>query len=630
MSNLNMINTNPPAIRDSHPKYFAGRYLLAEDFQAQHDYLYQRQRYCNQSLHVAGIIEGLKVTSPGKNSVSISIGSAIDSNGNLIILQSPQTLSNLTNLPECLLCITFIEGDDTSGNQQTTEGKAQSIYTKDFPQITAVATSQYSSGVILAKITIGVQGNVSIDNNRRIYSGIYLPNQDDNPITLQSVGNNINIGSTTASANLAVNGNLSVTGIITGNGNVTIGSTAANSTLSVNGDLSVTGTITGNPNVKVGSTAVNGDLSVTGTITGNPNVKVGSTAVNGDLSVTGKITNNNGNVTIGSTAANNNLSVNGDLSVKNGNGTIISTANSILSVNGDLSVTGNGNFQNLKINGGSFSFGSRFGQLINLYGTSYGIGVQRNTQYFRTASDTGTLTGKFAWYAGGSHSDNECPGTGWNVADNGFGYTLMTLSGDGLTISNTFFSGTNKITSDSRIKKNQKKSDTEQDLKTLLQIEITDYLYKHRTDTAYNPQKKVIGQQIASVYPQAVSLKTGIIPDIQQNAVMEGNWITLNNHGLKVGDTIKIQYSEHNNTYSIEEITQDRVKISLEYDGEVFVIYDQKVDDFHYVDYDALSMLNISATQALSKKIDDLQQQFDDLKASQTNSSKSQNYQVSK
>ena len=39
-------------------------------------------------------------------------------------------------------------------------------------------------------------------------------------------------------------------------------------------------------------------------------------------------------------------------------------------------------------------------QKINLYNTGYGIGVQTNTQYFRSP-------GNFAWYRGGSHSDAE-------------------------------------------------------------------------------------------------------------------------------------------------------------------------------------------------------------------------------
>ena len=43
-------------------------------------------------------------------------------------------------------------------------------------------------------------------------------------------------------------------------------------------------------------------------------------------------------------------------------------------------------------------------------------------------------------------------------------------------------------------------------------------------------------------------------------------------------------------------------------DGNVFV-YGKEVNDFHTVDYEALSTLNISATQALVKRINDLEVQ---------------------
>ncbi len=55
---------------------------------------------------------------------------------------------------------------------------------------------------------------------------------------------------------------------------------------------------------------------------------------------------------------------------------------------------------------GDASFGQQPRQMLNLYGTSYGIGVQASTLYLR--SDQG-----FAWHQGGVHSDGEAhPGGG--------------------------------------------------------------------------------------------------------------------------------------------------------------------------------------------------------------------------
>ena len=66
----------------------------------------------------------------------------------------------------------------------------------------------------------------------------------------------------------------------------------------------------------------------------------------------------------------------------------------VIAVAGNLSVTG------------SVSFGSQVRQMLNLWSTTYGIGVQSLTQYFRSDRN-------FAWYKGGSHNNEELnPGGG--------------------------------------------------------------------------------------------------------------------------------------------------------------------------------------------------------------------------
>ncbi len=75
-----------------------------------------------------------------------------------------------------------------------------------------------------------------------------------------------------------------------------------------------------------------------------------------------------------------------------------------LTVSGDLSVTGSVNF----------SLQTR--QMLNLWSTVYGIGIQGYTQYFRSDRN-------FAWYKGGSHNDAELNAGG--------GTSLMTLDASG-------------------------------------------------------------------------------------------------------------------------------------------------------------------------------------------------------
>ena len=82
---------------------------------------------------------------------------------------------------------------------------------------------------------------------------------------------------------------------------------------------------------------------------------------------------------------------------------------------GQLTLSGNGRL----------SFGTITRQMLNLWSTNYGIGVQSQTTYFR--SDFG-----FSWFKGGSHNDNpNNPGTG--------GTELMRLASNGnLNIAGSF------------------------------------------------------------------------------------------------------------------------------------------------------------------------------------------------
>jgi hypothetical protein len=73
-------------------------------------------------------------------------------------------------------------------------------------------------------------------------------------------------------------------------------------------------------------------------------------------------------------------------------------------VAGSLTLTGN-----LAIGAtGSLSFDNRVRQMLNLWSTEYGIGIQNGTQYFRTAKN-------FAWYKGGAHHDAELNAGGGTV-----------------------------------------------------------------------------------------------------------------------------------------------------------------------------------------------------------------------
>jgi hypothetical protein len=88
-------------------------------------------------------------------------------------------------------------------------------------------------------------------------------------------------------------------------------------------------------------------------------------------------------------------------------------------VAGDLSVTG------------SVSFSLQTRQMLNLWSTNYGIGIQSSTQYFRSGAN-------FAWYRGGSHNDAELNAGG--------GTSLMTLDRNGkLSVSGGIYAANSDI-----------------------------------------------------------------------------------------------------------------------------------------------------------------------------------------
>lgn len=167
--------------------------------------------------------------------------------------------------------------------------------------------------------------------------------------------------------------------------------------------------------------------------------------------------------------------------------------------------------------------------------------------------------------------------------------------------------------SDERIKKNINISDANKDLETMMQIEIANYVFKDSISKGKHQFKKVIAQQVKEVYPQAVSDNlTDVIPDIYANYIIENGWIQLSS-GVSVNDKIKIYYDSKEDLFDVLEVSEKGFKIDIDYEGEVFV-YGHQVNDFHVVDYEAISMLNVSATQEIYRHVQELEEENKQLK----------------
>ena len=152
------------------------------------------------------------------------------------------------------------------------------------------------------------------------------------------------------------------------------------------------------------------------------------------------------------------------------------------------------------------------------------------------------------------------------------------------------------IFSDERIKNVIGLSNSKKDLSTLLSLEITDYKMKDKLK-GNKPYKKVIAQQVMSVYPQAVSLTTEVVPDIYKVSSIEDGYVSLETD-LKAGEKVRLILEDETSLFDVISADKNGFKVSTDKSGKVFV-YGREVDDFHAVDYESLSMLNVSATQEL-------------------------------
>jgi hypothetical protein len=234
--------------------------------------------------------------------------------------------------------------------------------------------------------------------------------------------------------------------------------------------------------------------------------------------------------------------------------------------------------------------------VLNNYGGNVGVGTLTPTQakLVVNGSENNTLAYGYLNSAGSTGST----GSSTNP------YSIYASQRIAATEFNAF--------SDTRIKKILSRSKSNDDLAIISKIQITNY--KH-IDTIANPNKiikKVIAQELKVVYPNAVSTHQDFIPNVYQLSEIKNGSVTVAND-FKAGDSVKLIFTEGEEIVTIKSATSTRFEINSNKSGKVFV-YGKRVNDFHTVDYEALSTLNISATQELLKRIEDLEKEKYNLK----------------
>jgi Head domain of trimeric autotransporter adhesin/Chaperone of endosialidase len=203
-------------------------------------------------------------------------------------------------------------------------------------------------------------------------------------------------------------------------------------------------------------------------------------------------------------------------------------------------------------------------------------------------------------------------GTGASIQQNTSSSGSIQVRADGYFWAN---GGGFVATSDARIKNIIDKTDGEKDLEVLKKIEITNYTYKDNVNNHAGLQKKVIAQQVKSIYPIAVSMNAGIIPNLFETAQkisVVNNVSTISTttpHDFKTGDLVKLIIESGKEIEVIVSVLNaNEFTINQPVTERVFV-YGKKVNDLHTVDYDALTTLNISASQELLKRIERLEKE---------------------
>lgn len=188
-----------------------------------------------------------------------------------------------------------------------------------------------------------------------------------------------------------------------------------------------------------------------------------------------------------------------------------------------------------------------------------------------------------------------------SAANSGFVNAQVNI---GLWVQDRVVASEFNATSDQRIKSIKGVSNGAADLTTLNAIQVTDYTFRDTLKNGTTAQKKVIAQQVEKVFPQAVSKTTDVVPDIMKMAEIKAGWISLSTD-LKRGEKVRLLAGkDQGQVCEVLEVKKDGFRVAFETEAKEVFVYGREVSDFRTVDYDALAMLNVSATQQVKKDSD--------------------------
>ncbi len=236
-------------------------------------------------------------------------------------------------------------------------------------------------------------------------------------------------------------------------------------------------------------------------------------------------------------------------------------------------------------------------------GGNIGIGTATPAYPLDVAAVGGIVNGTYAFYALNTVTNLTNTGIGANT-------NYVSIRAAGRIAAPEF-----NALSDARLKTVTGLSDNQRDLGLLKQIEVTDYQMKDKVQYGNRAFKKVIAQQVEKVYPLAVNKGTGFVPTIYSTSTVAPaaggqSVVTLvAPHRLQVGDKVRM-VGEKNGTIetTVTAVADARsFAVALPQPETKLFVFGPEVKDLRTVDYEALSMLNVSATQELAKQVEALQ-----------------------
>jgi hypothetical protein len=327
--------------------------------------------------------------------------------------------------------------------------------------------------------------------------------------------------------------------------------------------------VNGNGNVGIGTITPNALLEVNGNVLLDKNATIGGTAtISGNTSMSGTAT------IAGNTTINNSATITGGVTMES-SATIYDnvTMESSASVYGNETV-----YENLTVPYGYVGIGTFSpGFPLEVDGWN-GTNCPAGYWYAFVPNSTG--------FAGGSHTLAIGIDSKYGILSE---YEMV-------------------VTSDRRIKTDFVKSDSKLDLLKLNQLKVTDFNYIDKVHYGDKHKKGLIAQEVEEVFPIAVTKTKGVVPDIYKLAACKDGWVALATD-LKKGERVKLITDKTADVYEVLEVTKDKFRTAFKPEGDHVIVFGREVDDFRALDYDAISILNVSATQELAKRMEKLEKQ---------------------